>query len=593
MTQPSTVASGERDADPATDRAAGSRRWWPGVAIAAGYLLVAVLLLHRQWADPARHALGYNPGDQALQEWYLAHGAHLLTTGHGGLFFTHLFNAPDGVNLAANPSLILPALLLTPVTLLFGAPVAYLVLLTLALAGTATGWYLFLSRRFCRTRTAAALGGGLCGFAPGMVAQTSGHANLSTQILVPFLVWLVVRLATDGRPVRDGVLLGLAITAQALTGTEILLLTALTLGIFSLAYAALARRRAREAAPRLLRGLGIAAAVSVPLLAWPLREQFLGPMHFHGLPFDRTYYALRPDSYFQVPVQSPWGAEKLSIDLAPGFAEENAFYGTPLIMALCVIAWWLRRNAVVLAASVAAVVMALLSLGPRIILKDLDTGGVPGPWALFTHVPILNQSLPVRMALAVIPAFAVVLAAGADRLGDLGRYRLLGVAGLVVALVPIVPTPLGRTVRPPVPHFITSGHWRQCTRPGHTLVPVPLPTPGDPDTMRWATAAGLGFAIPEGFFLGPTGRKGGDSAGLGTDRLTRPTGKLLDDVVVTGKPAAVGPAQRARAAADLRYWRADCVVLARSAVHAGALRTTLTRLLGPGRPVDDVVIWDR
>lgn len=591
MTQLSTVASDERATDPATGRLRSLRRWRPGVAVAVGYLLVAVVLLHQQWVDPTHHALGYNPGDQVLQEWYLAHGAHLLTTGHGGIFFTHLFNAPDGVNLAANPSLILPSLLLTPVTLLFGAPVAYLVLLTLALAGTATGWYLLLSRRFCRSRAAAALGGAFCGFAPGMIAQTSGHANLSMQVLVPFMVWLVVRLATDGRPVRDGVLLGLAITAQALTGAEILLLTALTLGFFSLAYAALAWRRASAAVPRLARGLGVAAGVSLPLLAWPLWAQFAGPMHFHGLPFDRTYYALRPDSYFEVPVQSPFGAEHLSVDLAPGYAEENAFYGTPLILALIAIAWWLRRNAVVLAAAIAGTVMALLSLGPKIILRDLETHGVPGPWALFTHVPVVNQSLPVRVALAVIPPLGVMLAAAADRLGDLGRYRLLGAAGLALALLPIVPTPLGRTVRPPVPHFITSGAWRQCTRPGHTLVPVPLPTPSDPDTMRWATAAGMGFAVPQGFFLGPTGEHG--SAGLGTDTRTRPTGTLLDKVTQTGEPAGVGSRQRAQAAADLRYWRADCVVLSHSAAHAGALRTTLTRLLGPARSVDDVWIWDR
>src|SRR4051794_17172404 len=148
VTQLSTVASDERGTDPVADRPHGPRRWWPDVAVAAGSLLAAVVLLHQQWADPAHHALGYNPGDQALQEWYLAHGAHLLTTGHGGIFFTHLFDVPDGVNLAANPSLILPSLLLAPVTLLFGAPVASLVLLTLGLAGTATGWYLLLSRRF-------------------------------------------------------------------------------------------------------------------------------------------------------------------------------------------------------------------------------------------------------------------------------------------------------------------------------------------------------------------------------------------------------------------------------------------------------------
>jgi len=53
--------------------------------------------------------------------------------GHDPLFFTTM-NAPAGVNAIWNTSLLLPALVMTPVTLLAGPLAAYNVLLALALA---------------------------------------------------------------------------------------------------------------------------------------------------------------------------------------------------------------------------------------------------------------------------------------------------------------------------------------------------------------------------------------------------------------------------------------------------------------------------
>jgi hypothetical protein len=53
----------------------------------------------------------------------------------------------------------------------------------------------------------------------------------------------------------------------------------------------------------------------------------------------------------------------------------------------------------------------------------------------------------------------------------------------------------------------------------------------------------------------------------------------------------VGAAEHARAAADLRGWRTDLVVLPDPAAQP-ALVSTLTALLGPGQPRDDVLVWD-
>ena len=71
-----------------------------------------------------------------------------------------------------------------------------------------------------------------------MVSHANGHINFVAQFVVPFIVWQVLRLREPGRAVRGGVILGLLVVLQVFINEEILLFTALTLGVFVLAYAA-------------------------------------------------------------------------------------------------------------------------------------------------------------------------------------------------------------------------------------------------------------------------------------------------------------------------------------------------------------------
>jgi hypothetical protein len=302
-----------------------------------------------------------------------------------------------------------------------------------------------------------------------------------------------------------------------------------------------------------------------------------------------SYFSLRADSWLAFPTQSLFADSAATARLAPGVPEESAFLGLPLIVVLLGSLWWLRRSRAVVAAVITAVVMAVLSLGPHLLVGPDDRSGPTGPWQLLSHLPKFDMALPARYALAVIPLVGLVLTAMVERVRDLGDFRVVGVSALVGALLPVVPTPLPTTDRPPVPEFVTSGDWHDYVRPGRTLVPVPLPDPVKPDGMRWATAAGAEFAVPQGFFLGPSGADRHGWVGVPTPR---PTAQLLADVVTNGSTPQVTSRTRARARADLAYWKADCVVLdPRSAPNADPLTSTLDALLGPHRTVDDVRLW--
>src|SRR5712692_166875 len=109
------------------------------------YVLLAVALSSSTGADPGRSWIG-STKDPALFIWYLGWIPHELTQGHNPLFTDYL-SYPPGVNLMWNTSMIFPALLLWPVTALFGPVVAYNLLITAGVGLSAWGGFL-AARRF-------------------------------------------------------------------------------------------------------------------------------------------------------------------------------------------------------------------------------------------------------------------------------------------------------------------------------------------------------------------------------------------------------------------------------------------------------------
>ena len=104
--------------------------------------------------------------------------------------------------------------------------------------------------------------------------------------------------------------------------------------------------------------------------------------------------------------------------------------------------------------------------------------------------------------------------------------------------------------------------------------------------MRWQAAADFGFAVPLGAFIGPDE----DGHGQWSGRHL-PTADLIIGGMTRGSRPVVTDDDRRQAAADLAVWRADVVVLGPHEYHE-TLKNLLTRLLGPPREVDDVLLWD-
>ncbi|MEV6365968.1 hypothetical protein AB0L86_03620 [Micromonospora musae] len=557
--------------------------------VALGFWVTA-----RLWLDP-RNGIRDNRSDQAQFEWMMAHGARVITQ-FAYPFHSDRMNVPDGVNLMANTSVLSVSLPLTPVTLLFGPRASFLLFLTLGMIATGIAWYFLFSRVLIGSRGPAWLGAAFCAFAPAMISHANSHPNIVSQFVVPLIIWRTLRLAEPGRWLRNGVLLALVIVWQAFLNLEILLMTAIGLGVV-VALFALRRRDLRHRARPFLAGLGVAAGFAAVALAYPLYVQFFGPGSYQGLSRLIRGYSSDLASFVAYSRESLAGSARTAEGLAKNPTEENSFFGWALVVLVIALVWWLRRNVLALALTVLGLLFAVLSLGREVIFDGRETG-VPSLWALLEDLPILHSVVPTRWALALTPIIGLLLALGAERARQLAvrhprarpRIRFWTVTVLAMALLPLLPTPLPATHLDPVPTFVTSGAWRPYVAGGRSVVTLPLPDTNYAEPLRWSAVTRLEMPLARGYFLGPDDRPHAQERGAALFTAPpRPTSSFFTVIRQTGAVPPITPQSRVNAVDDLRYWRAGVVILGRHR-NADALRRGMTELTGI-QPVFTRGVW--
>ncbi len=571
-----------------------------GLALGS-FLLAGVWVLGHLAIDPAHRVLAANVNDQAFFEWVLANGARVLTHG-ANPFVSNQLGAPNGVNMMANTSILGLSLPMAPITLLFGVRVSFLVLLIVGMAATGCSWYLMLTRKMRLARGPAYLGAALCGFGPALVAHANGHPNIVAQFLIPWLIWHVLALARGARPVRTGLILAALVVWQFFINEELLFITALTFAIFGAAWLAQRPTGWRRSVRRLVGGLAVTAAVTVPLLAYPLFVQFFGPQHYHGLMPRIHDFGADLASFGSFASESIGGNPATSGHVAQNAAEENTFFGIPLLLVAGFFFWYLWRRPAVRALAVAAAVLAFFSLGIHIRVRGRLTG-LPGPYDLIRSMPLLDSVVPTRLALAITPILGILLALGCAQLfpalaragtGPVGVpvRALVGVL-LAAALITVAPTPIPAVGGTPVPGFISSGEWREYVPAGMSLVTVPLPQPYNVQPMRWSALTGDELRLAGGYFLGPSDDpKDPDDRRAVFAPSPRPSEQLWQDAAQTGDVPPIGRPELAQFRVDLAYWHAAVLVLSPGHQEEALWKTLLALVGRPPAWVGGVWVWD-
>lgn len=233
--------------------AARTGRWHFQLVLLLCYLAAGVALT---WPR-ATYLTGRLPGDVDQSSyvwdfWWIAHQVTHL----GNPWFTAHLAAPAGTQLGFDTLMLLPGLLMTPVTLAFGPSASYTVL-----AIVVPGLTCYLGYRVARlwlpTATGAVVSGALYGLGAMMVWQDWYHLNIALGALfIPLTLEASVRLRRSPGP-RRAALLGLVLGAAFLVNQETTIMAA------AVAAAVVGGWLARDRSGAALRQAALAAGVAV------------------------------------------------------------------------------------------------------------------------------------------------------------------------------------------------------------------------------------------------------------------------------------------------------------------------------------------
>lgn len=556
--------------------------------IVGGYVLAAVVVTWRLWADPANLVQAHTGDIDQFASW-LRYYATAVAHGRLPALVTTAMNAPYGINLMRNTSFLLPGLLLTPVTLLAGPQTSLTVALVLGFAGSAASLFLVL-RRWGASIPAAALGGALYGFSPALIHNGLSHYQDQFVVLPPLIIDALLRITTGrGRAVRNGIWLGLLVAAQVFIGEEVLIFTVLA-GIVLTLVLAVSRPKAIPGQLRATAaGLATAAGVALLFCARALWVEFHGPVVSAGEYRTSLAGFVTPSSDLLLHTS----ASAAAVAQSPAQGVYFSYLGWPLLIVTVAAVAFGWRNLPVRTAGVTFLVLELLSLGSHVLrFHGIQLPAALLPWDWLQDVPLLRSALPFRLPVVADGAAAAVLAFSLDlarsRISRARNWRHVGVSAAVVAvlaLLPLIPLPYPAYHTAPLPAGWQAVFAELHVAPGATVMVIPVGYSRIPQPMRWQADTGEPSSMVGGTFVG-VDRHGRPKRG---GRANRTDTAAYVDALWMGSSHPREPA-RSQVRADLRSLRPAAVVAVTSL--SSPLGRFLTRLFGPPTyQAGSVVAW--
>ncbi len=591
-TMTATATIKDRPADPSIEKLTPRRRNRTfALVVVLGYVLISVAAFWpvMPWSSTRIFGTG---GDSILAMWFLAWVPHALAHGLNPLFSNAIF-VPTGVNLAQNTEAPLLGLLTAPFALFLGPVARANLLMVLAMPASATAAF-FVLRKWRVWGPAAALGGLIYGFSPYAVGQGLGHLVLIFLPFPPLIAMTVVSIVQQqGSPRRLGIQLGLLVSAQFLCEMEVMttvaILTAWALICFVVRYP----KRAASIARSSLKSFGIAFALAAVLLAYPIWMLLAGPQHYNGTAQSvvNPYYNDILSFIAPGPLQrSSLGLRSIGV-VVSNPSELGGFIGLPLLIVAAVLVWRSRKSPRMQLTVATLLGAAILSLGPHLAVAGHLTR-IPMPFIVFSHLPLLDNILPVRMSMEVDACIGVVIAFGLDDLRraparahhrdeSFGRARIAVVLTAVTLVVLVISQlPLWPYASEPVrslPAAISSAI--PSGDPIAVTYPYALPVSTQP--MLWQAQDGFSFRLLGGYSEHPDP----DGAPTGFPNAMNPPGL---DLFLEGQQAysvylphvAITPQLLASARAGLINNDVRLVIVDNQVKGAGPVLVLFGQILG-------------
>ncbi|MCL4479027.1 MAG: hypothetical protein M1381_08030 [Deltaproteobacteria bacterium] len=470
------------------------------------YIIISVIITYPAILNIRTAYIG-NGSDPELFMWFIKWVQYAIGHFHDPLISRHIL-FPDGVNLMWNSSIILPALILSPLTKFFGAIFSYNIIVIGALCLSAFTAYI-ATLRFVNSHSASFFSGLIYGFSPYMIAQSMGHPHVTLAFIPPLLVWLGYDILVSSKIEmwKSGTILGVLLFCQLLFGEEMLASEIIISTVAVAVIFILNRQDLKQHIVYVLRvfliGIPLFLVLSLPFLYM----QFAGPARPIGL--------LQPQNVFVTDllnfiIPGPFQLLKTGITLnivskfTGNASEWDGYIGIPflLIIFYTIIRWYKEKNVKFLAYMI--LVSALLSLGPYLHINGHITK-IPLPWILFESLPLLEHLLPGRFALYVILFSGITIAIFISKVNKQEKIpKFTAYAVFTIGLFCIIPVFLVSPYpvqKPSIPVIFKNSTIQHYIPENSNILVVPVSEGAEGTAMLWQIYSDMWFKMPEGFAI--------------------------------------------------------------------------------------------
>jgi hypothetical protein len=408
----------------------------------AAYLLLAVILTWPTAGQLTTHLPG-DGGDDPAIAWNLWWIKYALLNEGQNLFQTDFMFYPVGINLAFYTLTLLNALTALPLTLNLGVVTASNLHLFFTFA--AGGYGAFLLVRYLLTPGieasagqkqahliwfSATIAGGFYTFASNKLFYVAlGQFNIASTHWIPFAMLYLLRSHRQPAQIKNSLLAGLFLTLQAWTevtyASFLLIFFALywfylgiTRGIIHPSY----RRFIPHLRAMLVMGLTFILGFS-PILLQMIPDMLAeGDFLVEGSGFAEAFSAdlfgfLLPTIHHPV-----LGHLVTQTDIAGFDKGQHIFIGSTLLVLVLIALWPGHRQPELYFWLFAAVIFALLCLGPIITVNGQATP-LPGPFSLLQTLPFFKGNrYPSRYSVMLMLSLSVIAGFGLVKIGSRLRH---------------------------------------------------------------------------------------------------------------------------------------------------------------------------
>jgi len=479
------------------ERARRLRPTWRGLIAYLTYQSLAFLI----WVVPilprytVQH-IGVGLQDSRQFQWWLTWTPWALSHHLNPLHTSYVF-APTGANLSWFAFIPGPALVMWPITALFGPMTSLNTLMAAAPALAAWATYL-VCNRITGKFWPSLVGGFLFGFSAYIAGNTIGFVNLSLIFPVPLLVYLTIRRVEGSLgPVAfvagfSGALIGLFLISTELFGTAAIFL-GLAFAIALVFGGPIRGAIARTGALVLLAG-AIAAVFLSPYLIDVFAHAPSTPLYPPALmPAADVWTFIVPAPFTRVGGDALYTF--LSTHTANPVLNGVAYVGVGVVALLLGYAITERRHRETWLLLGLVGLIGILTMGPVLHVGGVQHGALPEE--ILTKLPVVQSLIPARFAAYSALVVAVIAAIWLSRAtGRFAWVRWAIVLGAALLLFPQAPTH-----SPPqqIPTFFTDGTVQRVLRPGENVYGIGVQRG---DEMVWQERSDYWFRLAEGY-LGP------------------------------------------------------------------------------------------